>query len=136
MKKKTLFFSFIVLGLLILSSCNTPGNDNDKTRFTEDNVIEVIYFHFTRRCMTCNAVESVAKETVDALNDQNIMFSDYNLDNEAGQEEAEKMQVSGQSLLIVNGTSKVNITNEAFMHARSNPGKLKNIIEAEIEKFQ
>ena len=43
------------------------------------------------------------------------------------------MDVSGQTLLIVSGDTKINITNEGFMNAHSNPEKLKQIIKEKID---
>jgi len=46
---------------------------------------------------------------------------------------AEELGVSGQTLLIVSGDIKINITNEAFMYARSKPEKLKQVIKEKID---
>jgi len=52
----------------------------------------------------------------------------------AGQKEkAEKIGVAGQTLVIVKGETKINLTNEGFMYARSNPGKLETLIKEKID---
>ena len=46
---------------------------------------------------------------------------------------AGELGVSGQTLLIVSGETRINITNEGFMNARSNPEKLKQIMKEKID---
>ena len=58
-----------------------------------------------------------------------------NLDEEKGKEKSKELQVSGQTLLIVVNDKHINLTNEAFMNAKSNREKLKNIIKATIDPF-
>ena len=48
---------------------------------------------------------------------------------------AETLHVSGQTLLIVKGETQVNLTNEGFMNARTNPTKFHEIIKAQIDKL-
>ena len=46
---------------------------------------------------------------------------------------AGELGVSGQTLLIVSGDTRINITNEGFLNARSDPGKLKQIMKEKID---
>ncbi|MCX6307226.1 MAG: hypothetical protein NT040_19850 [Bacteroidetes bacterium] len=65
-----------IIGLLFLLaiitgnySCNTDASSasgGSASIGTAKN-ITVYYFHFTRRCMTCNNVEKVSKEAVDGM---------------------------------------------------------------------
>jgi len=95
--------------------------------------VEVYYFHYTRRCATCNSVESVAKETVAEYFKNVAVFADYNLDETEGEAKGKTVGAESQSLLIISGDKKIDLTNEAFMNARSNPDKLKAIIKEKIE---
>lgn len=95
--------------------------------------VAVYYFHFTRRCATCNAVESVTKEAIKEYYGDKVTFADYNLDEETGEAKGKELEVSGQTLLIVAGSTHINITNEGFMNARSKPEKLKAIIKEKID---
>ncbi|MBN2612382.1 MAG: hypothetical protein JXB00_12560 [Bacteroidales bacterium] len=128
---KVLFFALVVLSMN--TSCNAQTNENDKTKVLKVDKVEVYYFHYTRRCATCNSVESVSKEAVNEFYGGKVSFAGYNLDEEAGKSKGEELGVSGQSLLIVSGNTKINITNEGFMNARSNPDKLKQIIKEKID---
>lgn len=97
--------------------------------------VEVYYFHYTRRCVTCNAVEEVTKKSIAELYPQQfrkgeIVFKSVNLDEETSDALAKKCKAEGQSLLIISNGKRVDLTEKAFMYARSNPDKLK----AEVKK--
>jgi hypothetical protein len=62
-----------------------------------------------------------------------VTFQAVNLDDASSKALAEKLQVSGQTLLLVKGDTKINITNEGFMYARSNPEKFKTIIKEKVD---
>jgi hypothetical protein len=130
----------LFIGAVFLFSMNTacssqsPKND-EAPKVTESGTVEVVYFHYTRRCMTCNAVEAVAKEAVTELANSQVNFTGYNLDEEEGKVKGEQLGVSGQTLMIVSGETKINLTNEGFMNARSNPEKLKAMLKEKIVSF-
>ena len=46
-----------------------------------------------------------------------------------------KHKISGQTLLIICGEKVVNLTNEAFLNARTNPDKLKIKIKSTIDSM-
>lgn len=132
MKTIQLLF-FTVLAFSINTACSSQTTKNEKpTRVSDSGTVEVVYFHYTRRCMTCNAVETVAKEAVTELANSQVNFSGYNLDEEEGKIKGEQLGVSEQTLMIVSGETKINLTNEGFMNARSNPEKLKAILKEKI----
>ncbi|MCX6243434.1 MAG: nitrophenyl compound nitroreductase subunit ArsF family protein [Bacteroidetes bacterium] len=123
MKKTVLFFIalFMVSGIF-------AGNPATKK-------IEVYYFHFTRRCMTCNNVEKVSKDAVEQqyagkVKSGEITFKSVNLDEKEGEALGAKLKVEGQTLLIVSGDKRVDLTDKGFMYANDKPDKLK----AEIKK--
>ena len=45
----------------------------------------------------------------------------------------EKMKADGQTYLLVYGENQFDLTEEAFMHARSNPDKFKKILKEKLE---
>jgi hypothetical protein len=132
MKKFTQITLFLMITLSSMS-CSSQENKKTTTQSTNTGDIEVYYFHFTSRCVTCRTVESEAKADVEALYGGKISFQAINLDEESSKAIAEKLQVSVQTLLIVKGSQKIDITNEGFMYARSNPAKLKSIIQDKID---
>lgn len=132
--KIPIIFLFVVLALGVNASC-TLQTKQDKSTATiaKSDHVEVYYFHFTRRCATCNAVEQVSKEALTELYGKEVTFTSYNLDEDDGKAKGNELGVSGQCLLIIAGENTINLTTEGFMNARSNPDKLKAIIKEKID---
>jgi hypothetical protein len=124
MKKSILvFLSMIVISVMF------AGSPVPTTK------IEVYYFHFTRRCMTCTNVEKVSKEAVETqyteqVKKGDIIFKSVNLDEKEGEEIGAKYKIEGQTLIIISGDKKVDLIDKGFLYANNNPEKLK----AEIKK--
>ena len=138
MKAFKLTFMFLVA--VSLSACNAQSSQGQKLAVADTDELQVYYFHFTKRCATCNAVETetkVALETfyADKVKDGTIAFTSLNLEEEDGKEMAEQLKVSGQTLLLVKGDQMVNLTNEGFMNARTNSGKFHEILKSNIDKM-
>ena len=132
MKRFNLFI-VMILAVSMNFSCSAQPEKNDRnTAVSEAGDVEVFYFHYTRRCVTCQAVETVAKEAIAEEYGGQVPFSSYNLEKPEGEQKAGELGVSGQTLVIVNGDQKINITNEGFMYARSDPEKFKQIISDHI----
>jgi hypothetical protein len=133
MKSLNVILSLIFfVGLSI--SCNAqPEKKSIKSDLAVAESVEVFYFHNTRRCVTCQAVETESKDIVKELYSDEVAFSAFNLEEKDGKEMAGKLGVSGQTLLIVSGDTRINITNEGFMNARTNPEKLKQIMKEKID---
>jgi hypothetical protein len=127
-----LFIGLILISQTLVCSAQSKNNDAQASIKTNSNV-EVYYFHMTRRCLTCQAVEDVTKEALKEFYGDKVPFAGYNLDEDTGKEKGESLDISGQSLVIVSGDSKINITNEGFMYARSNPDKLKQLIKEKVD---
>lgn len=114
--------------------------ESSKLKTGKDAKVEVYYFHFTKRCATCNAVET---ETIKALEklypekvkNGEIVFLAVNLDEEEGEEIAETLGINSQCLLFVSGDNKIDLTTKAFMNARSNPGKLHEEISGALQEL-
>ncbi|MBU8891338.1 MAG: hypothetical protein KOO66_01055 [Bacteroidales bacterium] len=134
-------FIFVLLTLPLFLSCNAQSAENrDQQTAVTTDVINVYYFHFTRRCATCNAVEDKTNEILNELyagqvESKNIVFISLNLEEAGSKEIAEKHGVSGQALIFVKGDKKVDLTTEGFMNARSNPEKLKEKIKETVDEL-
>jgi hypothetical protein len=113
-------------------SCTGQADKNESTSVKKADDVQVYYFHLARRCATCKAVEEESKKAVEELYGDKVPFAAYSLDENAGEQKAKELGVSGQTLLIVSGDTKINITSEGFMNAR-NPEKLKQIIKGKID---
>ena len=102
---------------------------------TKPSGVEVYYFHFTARCETCRTVEAEAKADIQNLYGGQVSFQAINLDDASSKAIAEKLKISGQTLLIVKGDKKINLTNEGFLYAMTNPAKLKSIIKQKVDSL-
>lgn len=109
---------------LFLFSCTGKAQNKTATNQAKENSIEVIDFHSTNRCMTCKAIESNTKYTLDTyfadeLKSGKIVFKIVNVDKKENEQFAEKFEATGTSLflnVIKDGKEKhVDLTNFAFM---------------------
>jgi len=133
MKKIFSLYFILAFSGLFLSCDAQNGKEENSATISEQEAVEVYYFHLTRRCITCNAIESVTKKALTEYYGDKVQFFSYNLDKPDSKNIARKFKVSGQTLLIVGGKERINITNEGFMHARNSPDKLKEIIKSKID---
>ena len=127
----------LILAVLLPLVC-TAQNNQKVTKTVSTNQIEVYYFHLTSRCVTCKAVEAEAKQDIENLYPEMVKqgqmnFQSINLDDASSKVLAEKLQISGQTLLLVKGSKQINITNEGFMYARTNPEKFKTILKKKVD---
>ena len=95
--------------------------------------VQAYYFHNQVRCETCRTVEAEAKQNLKELYGDKVSFQALNLEDKAAQEIAKKLKVSGQTLLVVNGSKQVNLTNDGFLYAVTNPNKFKTIIKDKVD---
>jgi len=134
---RTIKILFSVSLLLAVVSCYAQTT-NEATKTVSTNKVEAYYFHFNARCITCRTVEAQAQADIKLLYPEliksgNISFTSINLDEPAGKTIGKDLGISGQTLLLVKGNKKVNITNEGFMYAVSQPDKLKAVIKEKID---
>ncbi|WP_291857043.1 nitrophenyl compound nitroreductase subunit ArsF family protein [Marinilabilia sp.] len=143
MKKKLSILSFFML-LAVVSvtaqCCNSSAKEGDNSESQSETVaevsdVEVYYFHATRRCATCQAVEKVTKEALTEKYGEDVTFQSINREKQSDHPLIKKHNVSGQTLLIIKGDKAENITNFAFMNARTNPEKLKSKIVETVESL-
>lgn len=128
----------ILMTVVLVAGINTACSSQESVKGSkaEKNVsenVDVYYFHLTARCVTCKAVEEVSKNAVLDMYGHGVGFHAYNLDEPEGKAMGEKLGVSGQTLLVVKGDVKINLTSEGFMNARTNPEKLKQILKEKID---
>lgn len=126
-----------ILALLFPFICMAQSQ-SPASKTSAPNKIEAYYFHNATRCVTCKAVEAEAKKAIemlypDLVKQGRMSFMALNLEETAGKTIAKKLGVSGQTLLLVKGTRKVDITNEGFLYAKTNPNKLKSIIKEKVD---
>jgi len=136
---KIIHVLFFALTVTFTFSCNAQGSQDDQQtqiKESDSDKATVYYFHMTRRCATCEAVENVAKQAVQEMENDKVRFAAYNVEKSEGEKIAKKLGISGQTLLITNGEKQFNITREGFLNARTKPEKLKEIVEQKVTSFQ
>lgn len=143
MKKKLSTLSFLMLLAVVAVTaqcCNSSAKESDSNKSQSEAVakgsdVEVFYFHATRRCATCQAVEEVTKEVLTEKYGADVPFQSINFEKQSEHPLIKKHNVSGQTLLIIKGDKAENITNYAFMNARTNPEKLKSKIVETVKSL-
>jgi len=155
MKKQLVtLFSLALIGLITLLNNGCTGKENKtetrgccpksetSTASANTNLglsidtteVSVLYFHATRRCATCEAVEKVTKEVLSGHYQDQVKF--HSINREEAVELAKHYGIKWQALIIVKGNQVINITNDAFLNARTKPDKLKAKIKATINQIQ
>jgi hypothetical protein len=138
MKKLIVIFSALIMGLGTLS-CVGQAEQVQAAETSVSAELDVYYFHSARRCKTCVAVEENSKLAVETLYPEQVkagtyQFHAYNLDEASSKPVAEKLGIGGQTLLVVYGDKKIDITSQGFMYA-TNPEKLKEEIRKAVEEI-
>jgi hypothetical protein len=133
MKRK---FSATLILVLLLGSFGLAQNPSPK--------LEVLYFHATRRCPTCLAIEENTRKTLDSFfADQQkkgiIKLTVINVDDDKNKAIAEKYEATGSALFLTKTSggkeSKNDMTDFAFSYARNNPEKFISGLKDKISEL-
>ena len=135
--RKLLLIGFVLISLIAVA-CNAQANRKAAADVSEYGDVSVYYFHLTTRCVTCKTVEAEARKNVEMLyaeqvKEGRISFTALNLEEATGKAMGEKLGVNSQTLLIVQGDQKINITNEGFLYAVSQPQKFTGVMKSKID---
>tara|TARA_R110001592_G_scaffold234658_2_gene492384 strand:+ start:119323 stop:119739 length:417 start_codon:yes stop_codon:yes gene_type:complete len=136
MKSKNILTAFLSMFILLLASCNSQAQStSERGDLANASKMEVIQFHSEHRCMTCNKIEELSRETLKDF--PGIPFSLVNVDLEKNEKKAEQFEATGTALFLYNPQTgkKKDLTDFAFMNA-SNKEKFIAGLKKEIESFQ
>ena len=106
--------------------------------------LEVLYFHATRRCPTCLAIEENTRKTLDTyfsdqLKNGAIKLTVINVDEAKNKAIAEKYEATGSALFLAKTTggkeSKTDLTDYAFSYARNSPDKFISGLKDKINEL-
>ena len=135
---KSIFTTIFATFMLLLVSCNSNGQNAKKATVKNSSTtgIQVIQFHSENRCVTCNLIEKLTKETV--KKHSSISFKSINVDEKKNQKIAEEFEATGTALFLYNPKTgaKKDLTDFAFMNAKSKPEEFKKGLEQEIKAFK
>jgi len=137
--KKLIFTSvmfFLLTSFFTVSAIKTEKKT--ESTISSSSKVEVYYFHFTRRCATCKAVETETQKALEALypsqfKSGKISFKSVNMDDKGNKALVDKCKVEGQALLVTSGNKRVDLIDAGFMYARTNPEKLKTELKKAID---
>lgn len=144
--RKTIKFLSVFAITILLTACNgQPKKDTNASLDVSISKIEVLDFHSTHRCMTCNAIEKNTKYTLDTffseeLKADKITFQVINVDEKENEKIAEKFEASGTSLILnvikKGKETQINLTDFAFMNGNDQEvfsKELKDKIDTELK---
>lgn len=132
MKKLSLLLSLCIISIGLFSQ-NPEQKESNQAKI--DNQVKVYYFHYSRRCATCMAIEDVSRKAVEENYGDKVVFDEFDMDETFGEAIAKKWNISGQTLIIIKGEKTVDLTNQAFMYARAKPDKLKELIKEKVDEL-
>ena len=141
MKKNVILLAiFSFIGILSVSAqcCNSEkrcGIAANCTAKQETANVKAYYFHATRRCATCVAVENVTKQTISSDYKGKVSFQSVNNEEDKNNELLKKYKISGQTLIIVKGDKVVDLTNTAFLTARNAPEKFEAKLKSTLDSM-
>ena len=138
--KKLILLSVVLLVVSFLSVNTLAADKKTQTTVSKAAKVEVYYFHFTRRCVTCQAVETETKAAIAALYPAQtkkglITFKAVNLDEKKSEALAKKCKAEGQALLVISDGKRIDLTEQGFMYAKSSPNKLKAELKKTIDSL-
>lgn len=135
MKKLLTLLTLIAL----LSACGQKKSNTNETKQLDLNLdkekVTVLYFHSNHRCATCMAVENTTKEALAEYYQDSVPFYSIDMTSDEAKDLIAEYKIAVQTLLIVKGDVHKNLTNNAFMYARSNPDKVKKEIKTTIDSL-
>ena len=119
--KKLLIAGLLTAFALMFSASQSFAQDSGEAKVK----VDVYYFHATKRCPTCEAIERETKKTLDRsfageMKNGILQLHVLNLDDKENKELVEKYEIYGSSLILAttSGDEPVNLTNKAFLYAR------------------
>lgn len=124
-----------VLSALIIMLFVFAGTaETEKSLKVETEKTKVYYFHNTRRCPTCMAIEKETKKVLkeqpfaDAKEKGDLVFKSYNAENAVNKKLVKELGVTGSALIVVKGNEKVDLTSKGFMYGLKQPEKLRQAL--------
>ena len=132
----------LAVSILMLSTCS--GGKTDRETYIapslSDQVIEIYFFHFSRKCNSCEAIKSEIPAFLQQFYPEEwksgkIVFRMVNTETDQGKEIARDLDIIGQQVLIFKGTLSIEITQPAFLFAHDDPERFGAILKEEIDKL-
>lgn len=136
----------VVLLLIFMVSCvgSSPKASKEFAEEIKSDGIEVLYFHSKKRCITCNAIETLTAEVINEsfaqeLEDGTLVMRTIDISTDMGEVVADKYEVAFSSLYInkwVDGVeSRNDLTKLGFAKAKNSPDEFKAELKSTLEEL-
>jgi hypothetical protein len=127
--------SFVVLFSLLLISCQSMGQGENRQQSSSTTAIEVIQFHLEHRCVTCLKIEKLTRGTLKG-NLSTIPFRLVNVEEKQNEKLASEFEAAGTALFLYNPKTgkKKSLTDFAFLTA-GDEAKFQTELRKYIEEF-
>ncbi len=137
MKRNTIMTLLGIFAFATLGTAQAAPADKESEGTSLNPKVEVYYFHYSRRCASCINVEKTTKEIIEAayasqMEKGELVFGSVNLDDPESRALAERCGATGQSILVVSGDQRFDLTSQGFMNAR-NPDRYGQEIKKVID---
>ncbi len=141
---KTFFFLLICMPFFhVISACGqgTAGEAVQQEPAVTAGTVEVYYFHFTRRCVSCvnvqRATEKVLEENYrQELENGTVVYHEINLSDPGSREIARKLGVGRQALIVISGDKGYDLTMQGFMYASRDYERFRSTLEEAIKEVK
>jgi len=133
---KSIVMSLFTLLIMLVLGFNVNGQvDKKASSKTSISSVQLIQFHSEHRCKTCNLIEKLARET--AKKYPKVTFMLVNVDERKNEKLAEQFEAAGTALFLYDTKTgkKKDMTDFAFMNARTNEKKFISGLSKEIKTF-
>ena len=134
MTKHLILLIIIVMPILALQAQDNKTTGNPK--------VEIFYFHATMRCPTCLAIEEQTRKTLDEnfaedIKAGTVKLTVLNLEEKENEALTKKFEIGWSSLILYVPESgkSVNLTEDAFAKARSNPDEFRGELQKAIKEL-
>jgi len=134
---KNISLQLLLLTSLLFTACKSEAQK--MVGATGNAQIEVIDFHSTHRCVTCLAIENVARSVVETdfaaeVKAGKLVFKTVDVDDDKNLKLAEKFEASGTALFVYNGKTgqALDLTDAGFTYAKSDEAKLRGFLQTAI----
>lgn len=136
---------FVGLVTFLMVGCGQKSNQSSQVQIEQQKSVDVAgeskvmvyYFHGKQRCKTCLTVQKVAQETIATKFGDNpeVKFVEVDISDKANQALADKYEISWSSLVLATTNSHVDLTDQAFSMALSNPQALSDFLTEETVRM-
>lgn len=136
--KKVNMMLIIALTLVAVFPSSSLAQDTGK----QPVKVDVYYFHATKRCPTCIAIEKETRKTLnrsfsEQMENGTVRLHVLNLDEKENSALVEKYEIYGSSLILApaSGAEPVNLTNKAFLYAKDQAFAFRKELGEQLNKL-